>query len=84
MLPDLLPVLVWPWPELLPLDWLPTLPTPDDELLAAELPVDPLFWPVVPDVPVWPERLAEPDWLLPVPVVPWEEALPDLELLDWA
>ena len=84
--PDFLPRLIVPCPEVLPLDWLPTV-APDEEPLVPEPTVDPLpVLPVVPDVPFWPELLP----VVPDPVcrldlvVPCEELLPELVLLDWA
>lgn len=77
--PDLLPVV--PWPDVLPLDWLPTLPEPLEELLDPEPTVEPLR-----PEPELPDRLPEPlpDWV-PEPVVPCEDELaPFVFVDDWA
>lgn len=69
--PDLLPMV--PWPDVLPLDWLPTLPDPLEELPEPEPTVEPLR-----PEPEVPDRLPEP-------VVPCADELPLFVFVDdWA
>ena len=86
LLPDLRFRFMVPCPEVLPLDWVPTLPAPDDEPVEPDSTVDPLLRPALPDVPLCPDVLPDdvPDWVLPEPVVPCDEELPLPDVLDCA